>query len=186
MIYLWRVSDNYPQSLIGEYQREGTPDRFLFKKGETLPEPVGLPIIKFNAPISKLRKFDCLTHSALVPLVSATCAELLREIAPSDVQLIKARVVGSDSVTDEFSLVNVTSKVCGIDRERSEFKCVPGTQQIMSFRKLSYVEDCLGRHGLARDSEYLAHLLVSNAVAERLINEGLSGIALIKPTEVAW
>ena len=28
MIYLWRISDDYPQSLIGEYQREGTPDRF--------------------------------------------------------------------------------------------------------------------------------------------------------------
>ena len=186
MIYLWRISDDYPQSLIGKYQREGTPDRFLFKKGEALPETVGTPIIKFDAPLAKLREYDCLSHSAMVPLVSAACAELLQEIAPTDVQFIKTQVIGSDSATEEFSLVNVTSKVCGIDRERSVFKYVPGTQQIMSFRKLSYVEGCLGIHGLARDSEYLSHLLVSNSVAERLINEGLSGIALIKPTEVAW
>ena len=186
MTYLWRVSDDCPQSLIGEYQREESPDRFLFKKGETVPETVGLPVIKFNASIEKLCEFDCLASSVMVPLINARFAAILQEVVPSDIQLVKAHLIGMDGDTEEFVLMNVTSKVNGIDRDQSEFKYVPGTQQIMSFRKLNYLEGCLGRHGLARDVEYLSHLLVSDSVAGRLISEGLVGIEVVKPTEMNW
>jgi len=186
MVYLWRVPDDYPQSLIGEYQRESGPDRFLFKKGERLSSQVGAPVIRFQGTLDKLREFDCLANNALVPLVNAKCGALLSELAPSDVELITAKVEAADGITEEFSLVNVTSKVKGIDRDRSVFTYVPGSQQIMTFRKLDYFEDCLGEHALARDSEYLGHLLVSEEIAKRLKREAGRGIELLKPTEIDW
>lgn len=186
MTYLWRVSEDYPQSMIGEYKRDGTPDRFLFKKGERILEPIGVPIIKFDCSLAKLREFGCLANNAMVPLISAVCAAALIEMAPDDVQLIKAIVVGIDGETEEFFLLNVTSKVSCIDHEQSEFTLVPGSKQIMSFRRLSLLPGCLGQHGLARDSEYSSHLLVSDVIVTRLSCAGLKGIAFISPSEIAW
>ena len=184
MVYIWRVPEDYPQSLFGEYQREGAPDRFLLKRGEHLPAQFGVPVIRFDGVIADLRKFDCLANNALVPLVNARCAAILTEVASKDVQFIPTRVEAADGVTDEFSLLNVTSKVKCIDRERSVFSFVPGTQQIMSFRKLEYFESCLGEHRLARDSDYLGHLLLDDAASMRL--RGCTGIALRRPSEIAW
>jgi hypothetical protein len=186
MVYLWRVPDGYPQSLIGQYQREATLDRFLLKKGERLFGQVETPTIKFNGMLAQLRQFDCLANSALVPLVNEKCAAILTEVAPSDVQLVAAQVEAADGGAEEFSLVNITCKVQAIDRGRSVFSYVPGTQQIMSFRRLEYVESCLGEHALARDAEYLGHLLVAEPVAMRLKREGCKGIELLKPSEIAW
>lgn len=186
MAYLWRIPDNYPESLIGEYQREGAPDRFLFRKGERLPETVVQPVIRFNAPLEQLRTLDCLTSNAMVPLVNVTFANLFMLRASSDVELIPARVIGSNGTTDEFYLLNVASKVACIDHEYSDYKHVPGTQQIMSFRKLRYVEGCLGAHNLARDTEYLAHLLVSEVIVHAIKSQHLRDIELVMPTEVNW
>jgi hypothetical protein len=186
MTYLWRISDDYPQALMGEYQREGAPDRFLFKRGELLPADIGVPVIKFNAPIRRLCEFDCLVSSVMVPLVNSKFAAILSDAAPSDVQLLKVKVAGIDGELDGFSLLNLTNKINGIDHDSSEFKCVPGTQKIMSFSKLEYVEGCMGDHGLARDAEYLSHVLVSDTVAERLLRESLKGVELVKPVDIAW
>jgi hypothetical protein len=186
MVHLWRVSDDYPQSLIGAYQRATGPDRFLLKKGERLSDQAGIPAIRFEGTLQRLREFDCLANDALVPLVNAKCGSLLMALAPDDVELVAARVEASDGVTEEFSFVNVISKVKGIDHERSSYRYVPGTKQIMSFRKLEYVETCLGEHGLARDAEYMGHLLVADRIATRLRREAGRGIDLLEPTQIAW
>jgi hypothetical protein len=186
MVYLWRIPEEYPQSLIGEYQHQGTPDRFLFKKGEVIAETVGLPIVKFNASVEVLRDFHCLSSNATVPLISTDCARILQEMAPANIQLFKAHIVANDGMIDEFFLLNVTSKVICIDKDKSKFKFIPGTQQIMSFRKLVFLEECLGTHGVARDSEYLAHVLVSEVIRKRLMANNMKGIGLFLPEEVAW
>ena len=47
-IYLWEIPENYPERLIGRYERERSPDRFLFEKGIQLSKDQvsTLPIIK--------------------------------------------------------------------------------------------------------------------------------------------
>ncbi|UVW28438.1 Imm43 family immunity protein [Massilia sp. H6] len=186
MTYLWRIPDDYPRSLIGEYQREGTPDRFLFKRSERVSGLAGLPKVKFDASCAKLRQFDCLSSNAQVPIVSPALAEFLLRFASNDVQLMKLDINGTDGSIGDYFLLNVVKKVLCIDHKVSKYTLVPGTTEIMGFRQLSFLDNCMGEHALARDSEYLSHLLVSDRVADNLMRNGFHGVALVDPSDIAW
>ena len=55
-IYLWVIPENYPEKLIGRYERERSPDRFSFRQGKYLSNSQisSVPIIKFNSPKKQL------------------------------------------------------------------------------------------------------------------------------------
>lgn len=184
--HLWRIPDSYPESLIGEYVRSGSPDRFLFRQGLRLSEDVGLPVLRFAAPLKTLLQYACLPNNAMVPLIRNDFGVRLSEIAAADIQLIKTKVQAQDGDSDDFFILNVTSKVTGIDKEQSAFSFVPGTDQIMAFKRLAYSESCLGTHMLARDAEYLSHLLVSEELVEVLRAEKVSGVEFLLPSEISW
>lgn len=184
--HLWRIPDSYPESLIGEYVRSGSPDRFLFRQGLRLSEDVGLPVLRFAAPLKTLLQYACLPNNAMVPLLRNDFGGRLSEIAAADVQLIKTKVQAQDADCDDFSILNVTSKVTAIDKEQSAFRFVPGTDQIVAFKRLAYSESCLGTHMLARYAEYLSHLLVAEELVKVLRAEKVSGVEFLLPSEISW
>lgn len=184
--YLWRIPDDYPQRLIGGYQDAVSPDRFLFKMGEPLPTPLEQPSIRFDATLGELSKFDCLCSNAMIPLVNFSVAEALMKICSDEVEFIKTKVTGNDGVLDDYLILNATRKVYCIDRDGSEYTSVPGTDRIMSFRKATHLENCLGEHKIARDTEYLSHLVVSDVIKELFTMEKFTGIALINPSDISW
>jgi hypothetical protein len=78
MVYLWKIPDDYPESLLGEYDRDRGPDRFAFKQGRPLDEsPSQRPRFRFACAAAKLSKLHDLGNNALVPLVSPFVAEVL-------------------------------------------------------------------------------------------------------------
>jgi hypothetical protein len=186
MTYLWRIPDSYPESLIGEYVRISSPDRFLFRQGQAVPDELGVPVVKFAAPLAKLLPYSCLPNSGMIPLINAELRDLLSRVATADIQLIKAKVYAQDGESDNFFILNPASKIVGIDRDKSSFNFVPGTQKIMSFKRLSYINDCLGSHMLARDADYLSHLLVSDELVELLKGRGLLGVEFLRAEEIDW
>jgi hypothetical protein len=183
---LWSIPDSYPESLIGEYVRLSSPDRFLFRQGLRLSEDVGLPVVRFAASLNTLLQYACLPNNAMVPLIRNDFGARLSEIAAADVQLINTKVQTQDGESDDFFILNVTSKITGIDKEQSVFSFVPGTEQIMAFKRLAYIESCLGTHMLARDAEYLSHLLVSEELVKVLRAEKVSGVEFLLPSEISW
>lgn len=186
MVYLWKIPNEYPEKLIGEYDRENSPDRFVFKKGELLPEDIGTPILKFDANIAELKELDDLANNAMVPVISESLASVLVEIAPSDIQLIDVTINAKDGNIEGYKLLNIVNKVIGIDKSQSEFTLVPGSDQIISFRFLKYKDGCLGGHVLARDAEYSSNLIVSQALAEKLLDMEVTGVGLYLPENVEW
>lgn len=186
MVSLWRVPDDHPVGMIGEYQRSVSPDRFLFRKGEGLPADVGVPVVRINAESEDIRIYDCLPNNAMVPLVGPRLGSFLMQCSPGDVQLVNARVLARNGEVEGFSFLNVTSKVFCIDHVESEYSFVPGTAQIMSFRKLRYLSGCLGSHRIARDCEYLSHILVCDELAKMLGENGFSGVSLQAADRVSW
>lgn len=130
--------------------------------------------------------YSCLPNDGMIPLIRKDFGDFLIKELGRDIQFINARIRTLEAASDDYFILNVTSKVVGIDPERSDFNLVPGTQQIMSFKRLSYVEGCLGEHMLARDAEYLSHLLVSAELVEILNGYKLSCVEFQRPEEVKW
>lgn len=186
MVYLWKIPDEYPEKLIGEYDRKHSPDRFIFKKGERLPLGLVEPIIKFDASIEELKELDDLANSAMVPVVSERLASILMELASQDIQLLDVVIEAKNGKLGGYKILNVVSKVTGIDRECSKFMFVPGSDQIMSFRFLKYKANCLNNHCLARDAEYSSNLMVSQSLAEKLMEMKLKGVGLYLPENIRW
>lgn len=185
VIYIWKIRDDYPESLIGEYDRERGPDRFSYKQGKGLDAvPVSPPAFRFNASKNAIRVLDDLANNAMVPLVSSRVAAILSEACPSDVQLIPAEVVCKDGVLDGYSIVVVKNRVRGLDHEKSKYKCMPGMKAIMRFESAVYREDCLGSLGMARDDEYLSNLLVSERIREAL--KGIEDLGIYSSAAVDW
>lgn len=184
MIYLWEIPDNYPENLIGRYRRETSPDRFLFKKGEVLPDTIGNLEIEFDVCVKDLQMRDDLANSSMIPVVSSRLANALCELAPDDIQLFDVSISASDGNLEGYKLLNIVHKVDALDREQSEYSLIPGTDKILSFSKLTFKENGLLGHHLARDSSYNSHLLISDWLANKLNSLKFEGIGLYAPEKV--
>ncbi|MBN1514556.1 MAG: hypothetical protein JXB13_21245 [Phycisphaerae bacterium] len=185
MVYLWQIPDDYPENLIGTYDRSRSPDRFLLKQGKPL-HLVADVHVRFDATASVLRQLDDLATNAMVPLVSARVVEVLVRIAARQVQLIPTKIMTLDGEMTDYSMVVATTSIQGIDHDSSQYVCVPGTSSIMKFTKLRYKQDCLGRLHIARDAEYLSNLLVSDVLRNELDSLVPSGIGLYEPEAISW
>lgn len=183
-ILLWKIPDDYPEVLIGKYQRKVSPDRFLFQQGREIVGNLPTPVVMFDAPAKDLTPFADLANSGMLPLVSQPVADVLVRMCASDVQMIPARVVAADAEVPGYSIVNATRTVRSIDHARSQYSLFPGTNAIMRLHTLVCVPECLGSYALARDQEFLSNLLVRADLGEQL--KGFKGIGLYRPGDMHW
>jgi len=184
MTYIWRIHDHYPESLIGDYDRKNGPDRYLLKKGQRLSEELGTWTFEFKGPISRLQKFDDLANNAMTPLVSPRLAEILTTIASKDIQLIPTEIHARNGIIEDYQLVNVTAMVPAVNKELSEFKFIPESDAILSFRKLTLTDGCMGENNLARCAEYNSFLLVAKRLSEAIRDAQMTGLQLVLPSEI--
>lgn len=185
MVYFWKVSEEYPQKLIGQYDRTRGPDRFAFKSGEKLDSlPVAPPRFIFEATRTKLCRYHDLANNAMIPLVSPSVVQIVNEICPSDIQFVPAIVDCLDEPCSKYSIAVATRTVRGLDHEKSSYSLISGTTSILGFRRAVYDEKCLGALDAARDEEYHSNLLVSERLYKAL--SGLKGIGLYAQHEWAW
>ncbi|MDP9975350.1 hypothetical protein J2W39_006640 [Variovorax paradoxus] len=183
MTFLWRIPETSLDGRIGTYSRLNALDRFELRKGRPIEVNGAMPTVRFDGQTRDLMAFDCLSNTA-APLVSQRVVQALRDTCAQDVQLVPARIEAADGSLDGWSLLNVTATVRAVNHKKSVYTMVPGTQAIMSFRHLEYLEGCLGEHQLARDAEYLGHLLVSDSLAQALSD--FAGVSFERPEDVYY
>jgi len=184
MTYIWHIHDNYPESMIGEYDRKTGPDRFLLKNALDLSDEAGPWRFAFRSPVSRLREFDDLANNAMVPLVSPRMAELLAAIAKNDVQLLPAEIHARDGEIRDYRLLNARRCLAAVDRSNSEFSLIPGSDAIMSFRRLALIDEVLAEHHVARCAEYTSFLIVSDRLAKAILEAGMTGMQLTRPCDM--
>jgi hypothetical protein len=119
-----------------------------------------------------------------VPLVSPDIAAVLQELCGVEVQLISAEVEACDGIIDDYVIVVATNTVRGLDHEKSVYTQFSGSKAIMGFRKAVYREGCLGDLSIAREGEYLSHLLISRRLHDGL--QRFDGLGLYCPSEIKW
>lgn len=184
MVTIWRIPEDFPEHLILRYDRHSSPDRFLFTSGTSVSEPNPVPSFVTDALMEQLRNWDNLPNSARLPLVNRRFASLLLELAPNDVEMFTARIASASGASQEYSLVNITHTARVIDHRASSYSLVPETQQIMSFKTLRLLPDCLGTRKLARNEEYRSHILVSDDVRSAILESGLRGVEFVHASDL--
>ncbi len=183
MTRLWRIAEDYPEALVGEYDRAANPSRFLLKQGVPLGAWTVALRFRFRGRAKRLRRYDDLANTARVPLVSKRLADLLRQHAAGDVELLPAALEAHDATVSEYMVVNATATVRAVDFGQSEFSLIRGTHAILSFKRLVLVRDCLGEHSLARCAEYHSFLLVAESLAHVMLASSMRGVRVMLPEE---
>ncbi|WP_131777829.1 imm11 family protein [Legionella fairfieldensis] len=186
MIYLWQKPKNCTNKLIAEYDREHSPDRFLFLDGVRLAnEKVDKKIVFIHEMLqAKISGYDCIPNNSSSPLVNQKIVDLLLELAPADVQFFDTEVHCKDGILTNYKLLNVTSTIVGIDHEKSIYTKMAQADAIAGFRYLTYRPGCMGNHKIARDEEYKSHLLVSEEIKQVFEKEKIKGIWFIKAEDL--
>jgi hypothetical protein len=184
MPFLWEIPNDYPEEAIGEYVREVSPDRFLLRKACRLESSFGVATVRFEIGSEALRGFDHLPNSSMIPLVNLRLKSLIESVCPKDAEFFATKVITSDGELPGYSLLNVTWSVKATDMSQSSVVLIPGTRAIMKFNRLKFLEGCMGERLLARDSDYLSHLLVNESLAQRILSERISGVWLMSPEGV--
>lgn len=180
-MYLWRTADYLPDELVGELDRESTPDRFVFLRGESAKDRLGFPTFKCPVPSHNLARFDVLPNNAMVPVVSSRLAELLRQQCPDDVEFIPTKIVCVDRDVTDYVLVNIVALIGGIDLTESRYVCITGTTKIRKVLRLVSIPGALGAHGLARDSYYGRYVWASADLRSYLEMNAIRGVDFVDP-----
>lgn len=183
MTFLWRLSDTFPDRMYGKFNKQRGPSQFAFWKGKDISEGLPTPDFYFDAAGKSLDRWDVLGNDAGLPLVSPRLIKVLSTVAANDVQYLEANVTAKTTPMEGWSLLNPLNAVKAIDRESSDFWLIPGAQQIGGFRKLRFVANCLGSYHIARDAEYLAHILVDLDVKLAFERAGIRGVTFIPPED---
>ncbi|WP_131777833.1 imm11 family protein [Legionella fairfieldensis] len=185
MIYLWEKPENCTNKLIAEYDREHSPDRFLFRRAiHVESEQLDKKIIFVHEMLQeKISSYDCIPNNSASPLVNQKIVDLLLELAPADVQFFDTEVHCKNGVLTNYKLLNVTSTIVGIDHEKSIYTKMSQIDAIAGFRYLTYRPGSMGNHKIARDKEYLGNLLVTEEIKQAFEKEKIKGIWFARPEE---
>ena len=177
---IWQIFDDYPDSLIAEFNRESGFDRFALKRGQRI-EPIFDPLsFRIPARIDQLLEIDDIANSTMVPLISPRLATALEQTLGKTIQLLPASIEAIDGVEDSHQILNVLTMLPVIDHNSSRYTTVPGTSSIMRFSRMVLRHDALNRVEIARSAEYPALLLVSERLADIIESFSPTGLQLVR------
>ena len=87
---IWQIEDDYPDSLIAEFNRDLGFDRFMLKRGQRIEPINGRLTFRVQAGIDKIQAIDDVANSTMVPLISLRLAVALEQALGDVIQLIPA------------------------------------------------------------------------------------------------
>lgn len=143
------------------------------------------PILNVKITRSELQKrYDCIPNNSCIPIVNQKIVDLLLQLAPDDVQFFDAEIHCKDGVLMGYKLLNLTSKIKGLDHEQSIYTTMEGLPNVISrFKKVVYKPNCMGHHKLARDEECLNHELVTWEIKQAFNEAKITGVKFYEPNE---
>lgn len=175
MLWIWSVPENFPNKRIGEYVKGCGTDRFIFREGRKLTEQIVSPKIVFECSEEHLN--DVLPNSGLLLIVSKKIVDILEQICPHDIQVFEANVYIGEKKIPNFYLLNIVNAVEILDKGKSEYTTIKGTDAILNFKKIVYKFDGLpNNHYIVRNLDYKSHVIVSDVLKEVFERNNIKGV----------
>lgn len=168
-VYLWKVSEYYPTNFIGEYCKENTQDRFLYRQGVRINNNITQPTVIFTEATKKqLKEYSCLASSMMIPLINHNISNIIINNTPNNIQLMDVIIQTIDGQLGGYKILNITQVCDGIDETETKYNYIPGTKHIFGFEKFKYKRGCLKNIQIARTKNYHGHLIVSAKLKNKL------------------
>jgi hypothetical protein len=175
LLWIWSVPENFPNKRIGEYVKDSGTDRFIFREGRELTEQIVPPKIMFECSEKYLN--DVLPNSGQLLIVSKKILDILEEICPQDIQVFEANVYIGEKKIPNYYLLNVVNAVDVLDKGKSEYSTIKGTDAILNFKKIVYkFEGLPNNHHIVRNLDYKSHVLVSDVLKEIFERNNIIGV----------
>lgn len=174
MIWIWRIPNEWSNKMIGKVLKNTGTDRFEFLKGKTLNENTTIcPNIVFDCEKEFL--FDVLPNDGALLIVSKRVLDIMDKLCKYDYQVFEANVFVGKNKVNGYYLLNILNLVEILDKERSVFTKIKNSNAILKFEKLVYKKENLINHNIARNSDYLQHVVVSQQLKEIFDKENIKG-----------
>lgn len=150
MYYFLSVTPNYPNSYWLEYYRTSSIDSVVFLGNTRISEPITPLIFNINKPISieRFKKYDYLMTD-IAPIISERFANMLNELAPHDIQLIRARVFNRSESVGNYYLPIYLKLIDCIDWSTSIY-----CKELDMFKKIDLLPHSLKNNNIVKAKGY--------------------------------
>ena len=181
MIWIWRTPNKWANKRIGTVVKNTGTDRFEFLKGKTLDEKTTVcPNVVFDCEEEFLS--DVLPNNGALLIVSRRVLDIMNNLCKCDYQVFEANVFVGKNKVNGYYLLNILNLVEIINKAGSVFTTIKNSNTILKFEKLTYKEENLINHSIARNADYLQHVVVSEELKEIFEKESIKGVEFrIKP-----
>ncbi|WBS02555.1 hypothetical protein OU994_30680 [Pseudoduganella sp. SL102] len=183
MYYVLSVSDDYPDSYWFKYDHDNSPSYLSFQSGEAVDQPKRPPLFTLDKKISIARflGFDFLMSDG-GDFISAKFADLMRNLAAGDVQIIEASVYVNGEKMNGFCIGNIANLVSCVDMEKSIYKpllksCPDGP---IKFTRFEFIDNSLNDHKIVRCKEDPQTIVVSEDFMQACKSAGIRGVEFLR------
>lgn len=181
-MYLFDVSEDYPEAYWFKYDQAVSPDHLSFICGERQSPPTTTPTFKNNKKISAARfsRFDLL-QSDVLEFASAKLAAILLQYA-DDVQIFPAEIYIGKEKLNGFHIFNIIATAPCIDTTSSEhepmFSFMPdGPLKFLTLKSLP--AQTLAGYDIVRAKESPQRVFVSEKFKRHCESAGLGGLQFV-------
>ncbi len=178
MYYFLGVSHSYPNSYWLEYDRSSGIDSVDFLRNERIELPLSIVLkfqIKKNISLPKFLKYDYLQTDAS-SIISERLANIFREVAPNDVQLIPVEVYVHTSYVGVYYLPIFLKVIDCIDWDTSVYDA-----QYNFFKKIVILPDSLGENNVVKaKGDQLGDPIVNESFYSKCMEKGICGCKFYK------
>jgi len=181
MYYIWSISRDYPNKYWLKYDFEKNPDYldFMENKKLNLINPLIFYLDK-NASVEKFKKYDFIQSDGPV-LFSEKLAEIIKNIASFDIQLIKSELYCNNKLVDNYYVPNVLYALDCIDKKRSVVEDEDEDEDDITYTTVAIKSGSLGEHMLVQAKGLgWRNFVVKKEVVEVCKNAKIKGIDFCK------
>lgn len=175
----------------GDYTRcanivdgEDCPSSSMLTSVEYISPDSSPVLFEFKNPPKKFRDMKLLPTTTGVLLVDQTDPEFTSLFPRDQISQHRAIIKIGDEAIDKYCVVRPINFATCTDFELSDVDWIPVLKAYVTWRKIVYLENCLGSLQIARE-RHSRKLLVSDSLREKLIAFDSEGAFFEKPENLA-
>lgn len=187
--YKWSYLEKYPEKYYANLDYDRSPNDYYlgecFKWLNDLPkilrnswkQEIKPPYIYYyyvKGDQEGLLNYDYISNISGAPVVNKKIRMLLEGFCPDDVQFIEAEIKTKDGIIkDEYYALNILNKVDAIDMEESDYYYEEDGR--IDFEKIYFKSNCMKNHCIARESQCMSLILVSEELKQLFRKNKIKG-----------